>query len=88
MCAERSDRQAGYHRLGDTIVHSMPSRSRDIGNIEADRDVRVVVFDSAVDGFFLNHSDFGARIEDLTSMPAGPTGLPPWSDYSVKSRIE
>jgi len=28
-----------------------------IDTIEADEDVRVVVFDSAVDGFFLNHSD-------------------------------
>lgn len=55
-----------------------------IGKIEADDDVRVVVFDSAVDGFFLNHSDFTARIEDLTSMPPGPTGLPPWPDFLVR----
>jgi enoyl-CoA hydratase/carnithine racemase len=55
-----------------------------IDDIEADDDVRVVVFDSAVDGFFLNHSDFTARIEDLTSMPAGPTGLPPWPDFLVR----
>jgi enoyl-CoA hydratase/carnithine racemase len=52
--------------------------------IEADEDVRVVVFDSAVDGYFLNHSDFTARLEDLTSMPAGPTGLPPWPDFLVR----
>jgi cytochrome c551/c552 len=32
-----------------------------------------VVFDSAVESCFLNHSDFMARLEDLTSMPAGPT---------------
>ncbi|MBW8882668.1 MAG: hypothetical protein JF615_14965 [Asticcacaulis sp.] len=43
-----------------------------------------MVFDSAVDGFFLNHSDFTAQIEDLTSMPAGPTGLPPWPDFLVR----
>jgi enoyl-CoA hydratase/carnithine racemase len=24
-----------------------------------------------------------ARLEDLTSMPAGPTGLPPWPDFLV-----
>jgi enoyl-CoA hydratase/carnithine racemase len=47
-------------------------------------DVRVVVFDSAVEGYFLNHSDFIARLEDLTSMPAGPTGLPPWPDFLVR----
>src|SRR5277367_84541 len=52
-----------------------------INALEADEQVRVVVFDSAVDDYFLNHSDFTAKIEDLTSMPAGPTGLPPWPDF-------
>src|SRR3954449_12330694 len=52
--------------------------------IEADEHVRVVVFDSAVDDYFLNHSDFMAKLEDLTSMPAGPTGLPPWPDFLVR----
>ena len=52
--------------------------------IETDNDVRVVVFDSAVDGYFLNHSDFEANLEDLTSMPDGPTGLPPWPDFLVR----
>jgi enoyl-CoA hydratase/carnithine racemase len=52
--------------------------------IEADEDLRVVVFDSAVDDYFLNHSDFMAKLEDLTSMPAGPTGLPPWPDFLVR----
>src|SRR3982751_4346432 len=52
--------------------------------IEGDESVRVVVFDSAVDDYFLNHSDFTARLEDLTSMPAGPTGLPPWPDFLVR----
>ena len=45
---------------------------REIMNaLEADEQVRVVVFDSAVEGFFLNHSDFVARLEDLTGIPAG-----------------
>src|SRR3954447_13261550 len=57
---------------------------RVINAIEADDDVRVVVFDSAVDDYFLNHSDFMAKLEDLTSMPAGPTGLPPWPDFLVR----
>src|SRR5208283_2559674 len=52
-----------------------------IAALEADEHVRVVVFDSAVEGYFLNHSDFLAKLEDLTSMPAGPTGLPPWPDF-------
>ena len=55
-----------------------------IGALEADENVRVVVFDSAVEDYFLNHSDFNAKLEDLTSMPAGPTGLPPWPDFLVR----
>src|SRR5580692_2260654 len=52
--------------------------------IEADEHVRVVVFESAVQDYFLNHSDFLAKLEDLTSMPAGPTGLPPWPDFLAR----
>jgi enoyl-CoA hydratase/carnithine racemase len=55
-----------------------------IDALEADEQVRVVVFDSAVEDYFLNHSDFNAKLEDLTSMPAGPTGLPPWPDFLVR----
>ncbi|MER8884829.1 hypothetical protein [Mesorhizobium sp. M0816] len=43
--------------------------------LEAADQVRVLVIESAVDGFFLNHSDFVAKLEDLTSLPQGPTGL-------------
>ena len=55
-----------------------------INELEADEDVKVVVFDSAVDDYFLNHSDFLAKLEDLTGLPAGPTGLPPWPDFLVR----
>jgi enoyl-CoA hydratase/carnithine racemase len=55
-----------------------------IDALEADEQVRVVVFDSAVDGYFLNHSDFLARLEDLTDLPPGPTGLPPWPDFLAR----
>jgi enoyl-CoA hydratase/carnithine racemase len=55
-----------------------------IDALESDEQVRVVVFDSAVDDYFLNHSDFTANIEDLTALPAGPTGLPPWPDFLVR----
>ena len=55
-----------------------------IDALETDEQVRVVVFDSAVDDYFLNHSDFLAKLEDLTAMPAGPTGLPPWPDFLVR----
>ncbi len=43
-----------------------------------------MVFDSAIDGYFLNHSDFTAKMEDLTGMPPGPTGLPPWPDFLAR----
>src|SRR6201993_1928839 len=55
-----------------------------IDALEADEQVRVVVFDSVVDDYFLNHSDFTAKLEDLTGMPAGPTGLPPWPDFLAR----
>lgn len=55
-----------------------------IADIESDEELKVVVFDSAVDGFFLNHSDFMAPLEELTSMPPGRTGLPPWPDFLVR----
>jgi enoyl-CoA hydratase/carnithine racemase len=55
-----------------------------MNEIEADEQVKVVVFDSAVDGYFLNHSDFTSKLEDLTGMPNGPTGLPPWPDFLVR----
>ena len=55
-----------------------------INSLEADENVRVVVFDSAVDDYFLNHSDFLAKLDDLTALPPGPTGLPPWPDFLVR----
>jgi enoyl-CoA hydratase/carnithine racemase len=55
-----------------------------IKDVEADKDVRVLIFDSAVEGFFLNHSDFNADMKDLTDMPQGPTGLEAWPDLLVR----
>jgi len=52
--------------------------------IETDAHVKVVVFDSAVEGFFLNHSDFLADFEDLKTIPQGPTGLEAWPDTLVR----
>src|SRR5215467_7619187 len=52
--------------------------------VETDEQVKVVVFDSAVEGFFLNHSDFLGKLEDLTSLPPGPTGLQAWPDVLVR----
>jgi enoyl-CoA hydratase/carnithine racemase len=55
-----------------------------VTELENDHRVKVVVFESAVDGFFLNHSDFRAKPEDLTSIPQGPTGLEAWPDVLVR----
>jgi enoyl-CoA hydratase/carnithine racemase len=55
-----------------------------INSLETDQHVKVVVFDSAVDGYFLNHADFDAGLDDLTTMPPGSTGLPQWPDFLVR----
>jgi enoyl-CoA hydratase/carnithine racemase len=52
--------------------------------VEADEEVKVLVFESAVEGFFLNHSDFNADMKELTSLPQGPTGLEAWPDILVR----
>jgi enoyl-CoA hydratase/carnithine racemase len=63
----------------------MVKQFQDVMNaLETDEQVRVVVFDSAVDDYFLNHSDFTGKLEDMTSLPPGPTGLPPWPDFLVR----
>src|SRR3954465_3682261 len=55
-----------------------------VTGLENDDQVKVVVFESAVDGVFLNHSDFLADFDDLTSLPQGPTGLEAWPDVLVR----
>jgi enoyl-CoA hydratase/carnithine racemase len=55
-----------------------------VAALETDDDVKVVTFDSAVEGVFLNHSDFLAKLETLTSIPQGPTGLEAWPDILVR----
>ena len=52
--------------------------------IESEEQLRVVVFESAVEGFFLNHSDFNVKLEELTRIPQGPTGLEAWPDILVR----
>ncbi|MBW8853509.1 MAG: enoyl-CoA hydratase/isomerase family protein, partial [Bradyrhizobium sp.] len=42
--------------------------------IETDPELKVVVFDSAVEGFFITHYDFLAPLEESMSIPPGPTG--------------
>ena len=63
---------------------TIPQLNEAITAIETDEHLKVVVFDSAVEGFFLTHYDFLAKIEDTTSLPPGPTGLQPLPDMLVR----
>ena len=54
---------------------TIPQLNEIITALETDEHVKVVVFDSAVEGFFVTHYDFLAKLEDTTSLPPGPTGL-------------
>jgi enoyl-CoA hydratase/carnithine racemase len=55
-----------------------------VSALETDKDVKVVVFESAIEGFFLTHYDFLADPEDTLSLPPGPTGLPQLPDLLVR----
>src|SRR6266851_3944615 len=63
---------------------TIPQLNEIITALQTDEHVKVVVFDSAVEGFFLTHYDFLARLEDLTGLPPGPTGLQPLPDMLVR----
>jgi len=63
---------------------TIPQLNEIITALETDEQVKVVVFDSAVEGFFLTHYDFLAPAEDTTRLPPGPTGLQPLPDMLVR----
>jgi len=63
---------------------TIPQLNEIITSLETDKQVKVVVFDSAVEGFFLTHYDFLARLEDSTRLDPGPTGLWPLPDMLVR----
>jgi enoyl-CoA hydratase/carnithine racemase len=63
---------------------TIPQLNEVITAIETDEHVKVVVFDSAVEGFFMTHYDFLAPVEDTTRLPPGPTGLQPLPDMLVR----
>ncbi len=63
---------------------SIPELNEVVTAMETDEHVKVVVFDSAVEGFFLTHYDFLARLEDSTGLPPGPTGLHPLPDMLAR----
>src|ERR1700756_918217 len=59
---------------------TIPQLNEIVTALETDSDVKVVVFDSAVDGFFLTHYDFLAKPEDTAHLLPGATGLSPLPD--------
>ena len=63
---------------------AIPQLNEIVTALESDHDIKVVVFDSAVEGFFLTHNDFLARLEDTTNLPPGPTGLAQLPDMLVR----
>jgi enoyl-CoA hydratase/carnithine racemase len=84
-------RSPGYWRV--TFNHpplnifgpeTIPQLNEIITALETDEHVKVVVFDSAVEGFFLTHYDFLAKVEHTNGLPPGPTGLQPLPDMLVR----
>jgi enoyl-CoA hydratase/carnithine racemase len=63
---------------------TIPQLNEIVTALETDEDVNVVVFDSAVEGFFMTHYDFLAKPEDTTRLPPGPLGLGPFNDMLVR----
>jgi enoyl-CoA hydratase/carnithine racemase len=63
---------------------TIPQVNEVITALETDKQVKVVVIDSAVEGFFLTHYDFVAKLEGTTRLPPGPTGLQPVPDMLVR----
>jgi enoyl-CoA hydratase/carnithine racemase len=63
---------------------TIPQLNEIVTALETDKHVKVVVFASAVGGYFLTHYDFLAKLEDTTSLPPAPTGLQPLPDMLVR----
>jgi enoyl-CoA hydratase/carnithine racemase len=63
---------------------TMPELNAVVTALETDPDVKVVVFDSAVEGFFITHYNFLADPEETLGLPPGPTGLQQLPDMLVR----
>ena len=63
---------------------TIPQLNEIVTALEADSDVKVVVFDSAVDGFFLTHYDFLAKPEETARLLPGATELSPLPELLVR----
>jgi enoyl-CoA hydratase/carnithine racemase len=63
---------------------TIPQLDSVITQMETDPEVKVVVFQSAVPGFFLTHYDFVPPLSATTDIPPGVTGLPALPDLLVR----
>ena len=63
---------------------NIPQLEEVVRLLEHDERVKVVVFDSAVQGFFLTHYDFLAKPEESSEFPFGQTGLQPLPDMLAR----
>ena len=63
---------------------TLPQLNSVITQIETDPKVKVVVFQSAVPGFFLTHYDFLPPLSATTGISHGATGLPALPDMLVR----
>lgn len=63
---------------------NIPQLEEIVRLLEHDARVKVVVFDSAVQGFFLTHYNFLAKPEESPQFPLGQTGLQPLPDMLAR----
>jgi enoyl-CoA hydratase/carnithine racemase len=63
---------------------TIPQLNSVVTQLETDSKVKVIVFQSAVPGYFLTHFDFTQPLSATTDMPPGVTGLPALPDILVR----
>ncbi len=63
---------------------NIPQLEEVVRLLEHDARVKVVVFDSAVQGFFLTHYNFLAKPEESSQFPLGQSGLQPLPDMLAR----
>jgi enoyl-CoA hydratase/carnithine racemase len=63
---------------------TIPQLNSVVSQLETDPKVKVVVFQSAVPGYFLTHYDFVPPLSATTDLPPGVSGLPALPDILVR----
>jgi enoyl-CoA hydratase/carnithine racemase len=62
----------------------IPQLEAVVSSLETDERLKIVVFDSAVDGFFLTHYDLLSKPAESPKVPIGRTGLQPLPDMFAR----